>query len=101
MATVDQKNERQKGGEWKISSKAMNMLQCFMDGIDDVVISIALQNAMRRTQGKVVRVEAMDIDFAANKVMDQIRSQEGLLGTSTDQLHTMSECLKTKMDQSR
>ena len=82
--------------DWKISNKALDMLQCFMSGIDNVVIRIALEEVRKKSPPGVVRIESMDIERAAKRVMDQIRSQNVEFGIPVSEIDVMDECLKAK-----
>ena len=82
--------------DWIISNKAVDMLQCFMSGIDDVVIRIALEEKKKKVRGSVVRIESEDIEYAAKLVMSHIRSQNIQQGISVSEIDTMEECLKAK-----
>jgi hypothetical protein len=85
-------------GDWKISSKAIDLLQCFMSGLDDVIVRIALGIAdeKRRSGHRVeLRIEADDIEQAANAVLEQIRSTDLPQPVKTE-IDEMDECLKAK-----
>ena len=85
-------------GNWKISSKAVDLLRCFMTGLDDVIIRLALEIAQQK-QGTgdrtEVRIDADDIEQAANSVLDQIRAQNLPAHVKSD-IDGMDECLKEK-----
>jgi len=97
MATVDQKDDLQKDGEWRMSNKAMKLLQCFMSGLDDIIIRLALDIARKRVSpGETARVEYGDIKRAADHVLSQIRAQSDLPPALQSEINEMDSCLKAK-----
>jgi len=95
MSTVQRESDTS-NADWKISNKALESLQCFMDGLDDVIIRFAFENAKKRTKDGVVRIESDDIESAASLVMTQMRSQSAQYGISGSEIDAMEECLKCK-----
>lgn len=104
MATVTKMSattQPQNEANWRISSEAFDLLRCFMSGIDDLIVHIALVNA--RKNGKAdesgrVRLDAVDIENAANFVLDKIIEQPSTLPELKDELEAMRGCLKIKCD---
>ncbi len=97
MSTV-QRDSDVSNTTWKISSKAVDKLKCFMNGLDEIVVSIALNIAKKRMgdSNAVVRIESTDIDRAADLVLEQIRSQVGTHGILASDIEMMDECRKAK-----
>lgn len=88
------------GQPWKISGKAFDLLECFMSGIDDVIVRIAFQYAKERqdtnTLGEI-RIEAKDIQKAAFVVLEQLRLQDLPENVKSD-LNGMGACLREKCE---
>jgi hypothetical protein len=84
-------------GNYRISSKALELLQCFMAGLDDVIIRIALEKARARAATpQDVRIDADDIVQAADAVLERIQSQENLPAELRADINEMDGCLKAK-----
>ena len=103
MSTVDSScGHRAHQADYRISSKALELLQCFMSGLDDVVIRIALQRAREKADSSVdIRIDADDIVQAANAVLDRIRSQENLPPELRSDINEMDGCLRQKCQELR
>jgi len=98
MSTVDRpRGEQAEASDYRISSKALALLQCFMSGLDDVIIRIALEKARERAAAPSdVRIDAEDIVQAADIVLDRIRSQENLSPVLQSDINEMDGCLRAK-----
>jgi len=95
MSTVDR--PQAEVGDYRISSKALELLQCFMSGLDDVVIRMALEKAREKAISPTdVRIDAEDIVQAADAVLDRIRSQEHLPAELQSDINKMDGCLRQK-----
>jgi len=102
MSTLDRSPER--NPEVRISGDAVDLLQCFMSGIDDVVMRIALSLAERRLEGEgkscssgqELRVEGRDVKEAAFSFFEHILSREDLPPDVKQDIREMEQCLKAK-----
>ena len=75
MAVMEPKASPQTQPEWRLSAKAVDLLQCFMSGLDDIVLRIArgiAEERQKATNAKELRVEAEDV--AAACAMYSLRS---------------------------
>lgn len=96
MATVDDRTS-----ESAISSKAYSLLDCFVDGLDEVVYEMAEEIAKNRVgrTGELtvpVRIEADDVKQAGGQIIEYLR-QLVATGKAPRELATvldgMAECL--------
>ena len=84
-------------GKYRISSKALSLLQCFMSGLDDVIMRFAYETASKRAANeREVRIEPTDIISAAEIVWKQIEAQENLPPELLAELKAMDGCMKAK-----
>jgi hypothetical protein len=64
-------------GEWRISGKALDRLQAFMAGIDDILIRVALEIAKKNStskSGRDLRIDAEEIEQAGNLLLERLLS---------------------------
>jgi hypothetical protein len=72
MATAD------RGTESRISSEALDLLNCYVSGLDKIVYEIAEEFAKQRmgdavAAGKPIRIDASDVKQAADLLISSIR----------------------------
>lgn len=103
MASVIKMNvvHKDTSANWRLSSDAFDVLQCFMAGLDDVIVQIAVTNARKR--GKVdskgeVSLDTTDIKEAAEFVLSQIRNMPSIPQEVKDELEAMTECVRSKCE---
>ena len=99
MAVMEPKASPQTQPEWRLSAKAVDLLQCFMSGLDDIVLRIArgiAEERQKATNAKELRVEAEDVAAASRHVFAQILSQSDLSDSVRSDLVAMQECLTAK-----
>jgi hypothetical protein len=96
--SIAEKPNPLKGKEYRISNEAVELLRCFMSGLDDIIITIAHEIAHQRqgTGTDMVRIDSDDIEKAANYVLDQIRQQGNLPAPVRTDVDQMETCLKAK-----
>jgi len=96
MATANQASES------TISGKAMDLLDCFVSGLDDVILEVAETIAKER-QGDVVpiRIESQDVVQAADAFFGQIKDRLGADPSKAQILKTiegMHQCLRNRCE---
>ncbi len=87
-----------------ISSDGVRLLDCFVDGLDDVVYEMAEELAKKRAAGQtapgeVARIEAEDIRSAGRIVLDHLRQlvREGKLPADLERaLDDAERCFSTE-----
>ena len=85
--------------ETRISREAAALLDCCSTGLDKIVYEIAGQIARERSKTLPVRIEAVDVRQAADKVIAAIRSQvdsNALPKEADAAMEGMETCLKAK-----
>jgi hypothetical protein len=93
MATVDQKTET------RISQEAATLLDCLATGLDRIVYEVAEQLARERSSALPLRIEAEDVQRAAEKVLATFRtlvSSKQLPQEAAEAIEGMDSCLKQK-----
>jgi hypothetical protein len=100
MAAIKENLQRDECTDFMLSGKAVDLLQCIMAGLDDIVLRIARGIAEERQRAcastKPLRVEASDVEQASKYVFAQILSQQDLPAPVKADLEVMQECLTEK-----
>lgn len=94
MATVNQTNT-----ETRISQEAASLLDCLASGLDKIVYEVAEQIARSRSSAVPLRIEAIDVQQAADKVLAAFRAQilsKELPQEAGEAIEGMDSCLKEK-----
>jgi hypothetical protein len=84
--------------ESRISSKALELLDCFKSGFDDVIYATAELIAKRRG-GSPVRIESGDVEKAAELFFHPLKEslvREQVGAEQLQQIERMLQCLKDK-----
>jgi hypothetical protein len=84
--------------ESRISSKALELLDCFKSGFDDVIYATAELIAKRRG-GSPVRIESGDVEKAAEMFFRPLKEtlvREQIGAEQLQQIESMLQCLKDK-----
>jgi len=94
MATANQ------ASEITISGKAMDLLECFVSGLDEKILELAEIYAKRRHRGAgPVEIEAKDVEQAAEMFFGVITEKLGSDPEKAEALNIMKgmlQCLKDK-----
>jgi histone H3/H4 len=98
MATADQ------GTQSRISSDALDLLNCYISGLDKVVYEMAEALAKQRmgetlATGKPIRIDANDVKQAADLLMNAIRhmaQSDGAHQELVPAIEGMHQCLQAK-----
>jgi hypothetical protein len=78
-----------------ISSEALDLLDCFADGFDDVVYELAELEATKRTGARGSEIIAADMECAANHIV-QAMSHSDLPDEVKAMLSSMLQCFSSK-----
>lgn len=96
MATLNQASDS------TISGKAMELLDCFVAGLDDAILEYAKLIARRRQgNAEIVDIEAEDIVEAADLLFGSLRDSLGKDPSKAQGLklfEDMYQCLKTRCE---
>jgi|APCry1669189034_1035192.scaffolds.fasta_scaffold210915_2 hypothetical protein len=98
MAVIEKTDDRV--AEVRLAAKAVDLLQCFLSGLDDIVLKIAKDRAKARRQSQgnqsPLRIEVEDVEAASRQLFEKILSQEGLSTDLRTELEEMQKCLTQK-----
>lgn len=99
MAVMENKTE-DRGADFRLAAKAVDLLQCFLSGLDDIVLRIAKDMAVARHKKSAavtpLRIEVEDVEEASRYVFAKILEQDSLSADLKAELEEMQECLTQK-----